>query len=200
MPDLILIIVAYFIGNISSGYLVGRLKNIDIRQYGSGNIGATNVLRTLGVLPSLMTLVLDVGKGVVAVLLAARYGSAPWIPALAGVFAIIGHIWPVFLGFRGGRGVATAFGVVLALMPMVALFIAVVWLFLVFVTRYISVGSIGAAASLPVGAWLLGESTQMIIISALLGILVIWRHRPNMQRLLAGEEFKIGQRVPAEKR
>jgi glycerol-3-phosphate acyltransferase PlsY len=198
--EILILICAYLIGNLSSGYLVGRFRRIDIRQHGSGNIGATNVLRTLGLIPSLVTLVLDSGKGVLAVFLAKQLGANQWIIAISGIMVILGHNWPVFLGFKGGRGVATALGVILALMPGVGVFVAIIWFFLVFVTRYISVGSIGAALSLPIAAWLIGETNQSIFVAVVIGLLVVWRHRPNMGRLLAGEEYKIGQRVSTEKR
>jgi glycerol-3-phosphate acyltransferase PlsY len=193
--DVLALVAAYLIGNFSSGYLVGRLQKIDIRDYGSGNVGATNVLRTLGVWPALLTLVLDAGKGMLAVILARYLGHNPWTPVLAGILAIVGHNWPFVLHFRGGRGVATSLGVLLALMPRVVIFVAVIWFILVFFTRYISVGSIGAAMALPLGAWLFGQSIELILGSFALATLVIWRHRPNMQRLLAGEEFKIGERA-----
>jgi glycerol-3-phosphate acyltransferase PlsY len=193
--DVLAVVAAYLIGNLSFGYLVGRLQKIDIRDYGSGNIGATNVLRTLGVWPALLTLVLDVGKGMAAVFLARYLGQNLWTPVLAGILAIVGHNWPFVLRFKGGRGVATTLGVLLALMPRVVILVAAVWLLLVFLTRYISVGSIGAAMALPLAAWLFGQPIQLVLGSFALATLIIWRHRPNMRRLLAGEEFKIGQRV-----
>ena len=114
MGDVLAVVAAYLIGNLSFGYLVGRLQKIDIRDYGSGNIGATNVLRTLGVWPALLTLVLDVGKGMAAVFLARYLGQNLWTPVLAGILAIVGHNWPFVLRFKGGRGVATTLGVLLA--------------------------------------------------------------------------------------
>ena len=195
MGDVLALVAAYLIGSLSFGYLVGRLQKIDIRDYGSGNVGATNVLRTLGVWPAVLTLVLDAGKGMAAVILARHLGQSVWTPVLAGILAIVGHNWPFILRFRGGRGVATSLGVLLALMPQVVILVAAIWLILVFFTRYISVGSIGAAMALPLAAWLFDQPIQLILGSFALATLIIWRHRPNMRRLLAGEEFKIGQRV-----
>lgn len=186
----------YLLGAVPFGFLAGRfLAGVDIRAVGSGNIGATNVLRTLGPVPAVLVLVLDSAKGWLAVSGAHWLGFAEWGTAGAALAAVAGHNWPVFLNFRGGRGIATALGVIIALAPSVAGILVLVFISVVVLTRYVSLGSILAAALLPVllifGRWPL----PYIIAALVLAGWAVWRHRPNIARLLAGTEHRFGQRV-----
>ena len=195
---------AYAIGCIPTGLLVGRFAGIpDIRRYGSGNVGATNVLRTLGWRPALLVLALDTSKGVAGVLLERWAGGSPEWQATGGCAAMAGHMWPFTIGFRGGRGVATALGVMLALDPVAALVAVVVFVLVVGLTRYVSLGSITAVIFAVITLGLRGGSWGQIIITGLGASAIIWRHQPNIRRLLAGQENKFsfrgrtGAAVPA---
>jgi glycerol-3-phosphate acyltransferase PlsY len=186
---------AYAVGSIPSGFLIGRLAGLhDIRRYGSGNVGATNVLRTLGWRPALLVLAFDMAKGMAGVLLARWVGGGPVWQAAGGCAAMVGHMWPFTIGFRGGRGVATGFGVTLALDPIAAAITAVAFGTVVGVTRYVSLGSIIAATTAVIALGLRGGSWGQITVSGLGVSAIIWRHRPNIQRLLKGQENKFSIR------
>ena len=191
---------AFLLGSIPTGYLVARAKGIDIRQHGSGNIGATNVFRTLGKPLGILVFFLDALKGFAAVWLALRYGGpSAWPPILAAVAAIAGHNYTPWLGFKGGKGIATSAGVLIALMPWAVLAIALVWFAVFFATRYVSLASISAAAALPaaVGAlWFYGcgGSAPLLGFSLLIAALAIWRHRSNIERLMAGTEHRFDRK------
>ncbi len=193
---LVTVIVAYFIGSIPTGYLVARAKGIDIRTVGSGNIGATNAFRVLGKGPGAFVLLADALKGYIA----CRYAVFPLQgPAMeshhicAGLAAILGHNYTCWLRFKGGKGIATSAGVMVALVPM-ALLIALAGFVVVFsITRYVSLGSITAAVLLPIGALLTHSSPRMIVVTSLVGALAIYKHRGNIQRLLNGTENRIGK-------
>lgn len=190
------IAVGYLLGSISFGYLAGKLlKGIDIREYGSGNTGTTNIQRTLGTVPALLVLLLDFGKGFLAVFLAGRISGVPVHMMLAGVAAVSGHNWPLFLRFRGGRGVATSMGVLAGLAPKVFLFATLTGVLVIAVTRYVSLGSITGGVLLPFFAIAFGMPAPYIIFSAALGGLVVWRHRENIRRLRNGTENRLGERV-----
>jgi len=189
--ELVLTIVAYFLGSIPTGLLLAKAAGVDIRSSGSGNIGATNVYRTLGRSVGVMTLVGDCLKGLLPVL-AARYLalSDPWVAAV-GLAAFLGHVYTIFLGFKGGKGVATALGVFLGVSPLavagaLVIFIAVVWK-----SRYISLGSITAAAVMPGLVAVIDGRPPLVLMSALVAALVVWKHRENIQRLRAGVENKF---------
>lgn len=186
----------YVIGSIPFGYLAGRLwANVDIRQSGSGNIGATNVMRTLGTIPALLVLLLDAGKGWLCVYLASKLGFGDaWI-AGAALAVVAGHNWSLFLKLKGGRGVATALGILIGLAPYVAIALVVVFVFVVTVSRYVSLGSIVASALLPVALFFNGLPTIYIVTGAVLSVWSIIRHIPNIRRLLAGTENRFGVRV-----
>ena len=194
------IIAAYLIGAVPIGYLVGRAFGVaDIRRHGSGTIGATNVLRTAGRLPAILTLGGDIAKGYVAVvlggMLAGGTASAdPGAPATCAVAAVIGNCWSVFLGFRGGKGVATGLGALLRLVPWAVLPAAAVWLAVTISFRWVSLGSILAALCVPLGALLLGHSAPSVLAALAISILVVARHHANIARLLAGQEPKLGER------
>ncbi len=194
---------AYLIGSIPTGLIVARLagRGVDPRRQGSGNIGATNVGRLLGKGPGLLTLAGDVLKGAAPPLLAGWLaagapGEAGYV-ALAGAGAVLGHVYPVFLSFRGGKGVATAAGVFLAIAPLALLGAAAVFGLLVWRWRYVSLGSIGAAFSLPVAVILLGGEPAYGLLAAAVAALVISRHRDNIGRLREGREHRLGERLPA---
>ena len=190
----------YLLGAVPFGFLAGRFfAGVDIRAVGSGNIGATNVLRTLGPLPAVLVLVLDAAKGWFAVAGAQWLGFGDWGTAGAAVAAVAGHNWPVFLGFRGGRGIATALGVLIALAPPVAGILVCVFVAVVALTRYVSLGSIIAAVLVPVLLVLGNRPLPHALAGITLAVWAVWRHRPNIARLLAGTEHRFGQRVDPHK-
>jgi glycerol-3-phosphate acyltransferase PlsY len=162
---------------------------------GSGNIGATNVLRAVGKRAAALTLVLDLAKGVLAVAIARAVGLSARGLALVAVAAVLGHVFPVFLGFRGGKGVATTLGVVLAAMPVVGLSLLGIWLGVAVASRYSSLAALSAVTALPVLAYFLDGRLPLVVASGALAVLVVARHRENIARLWRGTEGKIGQRV-----
>jgi glycerol-3-phosphate acyltransferase PlsY len=197
MPLYLIALGAFLLGSIPTGYLVARAKGVDIRQHGSGNIGATNVFRTLGKPLGIFVFVTDALKGFAAVWLAGRFGGASdWAGIIAAVAVIAGHNYTPWLGFKGGKGIATSAGVLLALMPWAVLCIAIVWFVVFKVSRYVSLASISAAAALPVAVAALwsagcGGNGPLLGFSVLISALAIWRHRTNIQRLRAGTESRF---------
>ena len=190
------LIVVYLIGAIPVGFLVARLSGgIDIRGKGSGTIGATNVLRTLGPIPAVLTLLGDVVKGFVAVRVAEILGPEPEWGAAGALVAIVGNCWPVFLRFKGGKGVATALGAFLALAPAAIPVAAIVWIVIVAAFRYVSLASILASLSLPLGLWVLGYPPTYAGAAACAAALILWRHHGNVRRLLSGTEHRLGERA-----
>jgi glycerol-3-phosphate acyltransferase PlsY len=189
------IVAAYLIGAVPIGYLVGRAFGVaDIRRHGSGTIGATNVLRTAGRLPALLTLGGDIAKGYGAVALGAALAGDLGATAACAVAAVIGNCWSVFLGFRGGKGVATGLGALLRIAPLAMLPAAVVWLAVTVSFRYVSLGSILAAICAAAGAALLGYPAPHALAALGVAAIVVARHHANIARLLAGHEPKVGQR------
>lgn len=182
--------IAYLLGSIPFAYLAGRLRGVDLRTVGSGNLGATNVFRTLGRSWGVGVMVLDIAKGLAAVLVATALTDDPW-PLAAAIAAILGHVFPVWLGFRGGKGVAVAAGALIGLMPVVSLVLVVAWFAIVLVTRYVSVASITCAVACAPLAALLGEPWPYVALAAAASVMVLLRHRENMRRLLRGEESRI---------
>jgi len=195
--DASLLLAAYLLGAVPFGYIFTRLKTgRDIRTLGSGNIGATNVLRTQGKLLALFTLLLDVGKSAMAVWLSARWGSEPWMGAAGGAAAVVGHCFPVFLGFRGGKGIASGLGAFVFLAPLPTAIAAGVFVAALLLFRFVSLGSI--LASLTLGAALLAfhytwgwYSLQLAVIGAGTGLLLVTRHHKNIRNLLNGTEPKL---------
>jgi glycerol-3-phosphate acyltransferase PlsY len=187
---------AYLVGAVPIGFLIARAYGIgDIRRQGSGNIGATNVLRTAGRLPAVLTLVGDIVKGYVAVLVAARLGGGdPETTAAGAVAAVVGNCWSVFLRFRGGKGVATGLGALLWLAPLATLAALPVFVTVAVTTRYVSLASLLAAACVPFGAWALGAPRPSVIGAFLVSGIVILRHHENIARLRAGTERRLGER------
>ena len=179
------------------GFIVARFYGIgDIRAEGSGNIGATNVLRTAGWTPAIVTLVGDVSKGYLAVLLGTWLGGgSAEAAALAAVAAVAGNCWSIFLGFRGGKGVATALGALLRLVPWAVLPAGLVWLIITVTFRYVSLGSVLASLCVPIGSMVLGYPVPSFVATAGVAALVTLRHRENITRLLAGTERRLGERA-----
>jgi acyl phosphate:glycerol-3-phosphate acyltransferase len=205
MVYIMVLLGGYLFGSFPTGYLAGRAKGLDIRSLGSGNIGATNVFRSLGKGWGVAVLLGDALKGFLACWIAAPFIYRWWIngqglppePAiiLAGVGAMLGHMFPVWLGFHGGKGIATAAGVFLALAPLAISISIALWILVVALTRLVSLASIMAAASLPILIWLCGGSYLLIILTFGLSCLSIYRHRSNIKRLLNGTEHRFGAKA-----
>jgi len=190
------LVVVYLIGSIPVGFLVARAAGgFDIRGKGSGNIGATNVLRTLGPVPAVLTLLGDVAKGYLAVRAAEVLGPEPVWGAAGALLAIVGNCWPVFLRFKGGKGVATALGAFLALTPRAILLAAGVWIVIAAAFRYVSLASILGCVGLALGAWLFGYAPMYAGAAACVAGLIVWRHHENVKRLLSGTERRLGERA-----
>lgn len=201
LNELLFCVAAYLIGSIPFGLIVGKLVgSVDVRKHGSGNIGASNVMRTVGRGAALLVLALDVLKGAFPVWAALSYLESPaWVAAVA-VFAVVGHNWPVFLRFKGGKGIATTLGVLIALDWRVALLLLGVWIASVWITRYISLSSLVGAALLPFLLWLFGSPVEYVAGGALISLFAFWRHRSNIVRLRLGTEYKFGERAGSERR
>jgi acyl phosphate:glycerol-3-phosphate acyltransferase len=197
---LTVVIAAYMLGSIPTGYLVARAKGVDIRTVGSGNIGATNVFRMLGKPAGIFVLVFDGLKG---------FAGCTWLVdaiiqafqlspeeteylRIAGLAVILGHNYPCWLSFKGGKGIATSAGVLAALVPWALLIILSLWIILFALTRYVSVGSLAASFTLPFATWFTTKSWTLTIVTAAMGVLAIYKHKANIQRLLKGTENRIG--------
>lgn len=194
---LFILLVSYLLGAIPTGFIVTRLvAGIDIRQVGSGNIGATNVHRILGWAWYIVVLLIDMAKGIAAVWLAHRIsGGEIIIKMLAGAAAVAGHNWTIFLRFKGGRGVAASAGVFIGLAPRPMLIIILLFIVIVALTRYVSLGSVVGALLLPFLLWFFKAELPLIIFGGLISAAIVIKHIPNIKRLLAGEENKFGSRV-----
>jgi acyl phosphate:glycerol-3-phosphate acyltransferase len=191
-----LIVLAYFIGALPTGLVLVRvLRGEDIRKHGSGNIGTVNVLRVAGPAVAATVLLVDVLKGLVPVLFALHAGLAPWAVVAAGLAAIGGHNWSIFLGFRGGKGIATSFGVLAGLSLPAALVAAIVWVVVVAISRFASLGSLLAVVSVPIMLWRLRTPAEYVAFGIIASLLAIYRHRANIQRLVAGTELRVTDRV-----
>jgi glycerol-3-phosphate acyltransferase PlsY len=196
------ILLAYLVGAIPMGYFMAKIfKGSDIRKQGSGNVGATNVLRTVGKIPALITLIFDISKGAIVVLLIGGYAyqylasiDQNFYKCLLGLVAIAGHIWPVFLKFKGGKGVATTIGVMAVISPAVLLLSLIVWVALFSLTSYVSVASIAFGVALPVFAAIMDQNFYIIIFSVIVCLLNTYKHSENIKRLSKGEESKTSLR------
>ena len=190
------IVFGYLLGSVPFAFVLSRrLRGIDIRQLGSGNVGAANVLRTSGVRAALMVMALDACKGAGSVLVVQRWASGDTAPALAGVAAIIGHIYPLWLRFRGGKGVATAAGVFSVLTPLALLPALLVFVITVWITRFISLGSVAATLALGPIAYALHAPQVAVAAAAVSAAVIVFRHRANLGRVRSGTERRIGYRV-----
>ena len=203
-------LVAYLLGSIPTGYLVARSRGIDIRTVGSGNIGATNVFRTLGKPAGIFVLIVDALKGFVSCYFVGRLvyrafvgnvednsATHEYLKIVGGFLAILGHNYTCWLKFKGGKGIATSAGVVLGLLPSALAVSLGVFLVMFALTRYVSVGSISGAFVLPFAAWWFGRSTRMIVVGAIIGALAIYKHRTNIRRLMNGTENRFGRKKEA---
>ena len=193
-------IVSYLLGSIPTGFLWAKARGIDIRKVGSGNIGATNVMRTLGKGPGILVLLLDAAKGFLPVFFAPRIFSdvdRHVLQIVCCVGVIAGHNWTCWLKFKGGKGVATSAGALLALLPLPLLSALGVWLVVFAIGRYVSVASISAALAMPIVTWLIEKDATLCAFTAVLGAVAIYKHKSNIQRLLAGTENRVGRAPPA---
>ncbi len=189
---LLLLLGSYILGAIPTGYIITKLvKKVDVREYGSGNIGATNVYRVLGIKWALVVVLLDILKGVIPILAGMAVLESEILIILLGIVAIMGHNWTIFLGFKGGRGVATAGGVVFTLMPLPSFIGLIIWLTVVWVSRYVSLGSLAIAIVVPFLVFFLEDSMTYTYFTIVMALFVIIQHRENIKRLLEGNENRI---------
>ncbi|NEW06095.1 glycerol-3-phosphate 1-O-acyltransferase PlsY [Paenibacillus sp. SYP-B3998] len=192
------IVVGYLLGSISFSYLFGKwFKGIDIRKHGSGNAGATNTLRVLGKGPAILVLLLDGFKGVAAVCIGIWAAPGPdqiWIRVLCGLAAIVGHNWPVYFGFRGGKGIATTIGVMATLCFLPTVIAGLTAIIIIAITRFVSLGSLILTALLPFLIWGMDRPLPILLISILLCVFAFVRHRTNIVKLIQGKENKLGQK------
>ena len=194
MLAVLLIFVGYVLGAVPTGLLVGLAAGVDVRKAGSGNIGTANVLRSAGKWAAVATLVGDMLKGVIPVVLARVLTDNAWIVATVGLAAVAGHCWPVFLKFKGGKGVATGSGTAVGLAPVVGLGLFAFWWAVVLVSRYTSLGAIAVMVVSPFVFLLTGQPLPYVLYTILGGGLVLWKHRENVRALLKGTERKVGQK------
>jgi glycerol-3-phosphate acyltransferase PlsY len=189
------VIVGYLFGSIPFGFLIAKTKGIDIRKVGSGNIGFANVLRSCGVVPGILTFVLDVFKGFLPAFIFSHIGtSAQLYGILAGAFAMLGHLFSVWLKFKGGKGVATGLGIFLALAPPAVLIALGSWCIAIVITRIVSVGSITSGVVLPFASFIFYGNTPVSYLALFCGLISILKHRQNIKRLIAGKEPRLGRR------
>lgn len=189
------VLFGYFAGSVPFAFLLARRAGIDVRVAGSGNVGAANVLRTTGAWPAVAVIALDVAKGAAAVLIVNLAAGGASIAALTGAAAIVGHIYPVWLKFHGGKGVAVAAGVFSVLAPIATAIAALLFLLTVWWTRYVSLGSIAATLALPPVAWWAGAPRAVVLAAAGAAALILFRHRANLRRLHLGTERRMGSRA-----
>jgi glycerol-3-phosphate acyltransferase PlsY len=189
------ILLGYLAGSVPFAFLLARRAGIDVRFAGSGNVGAANVMRTTGTRRAILVMSLDVAKGALAVVLAWLVHAGVTLTALAAAAAVVGHIYPVWLRFHGGKGVAVAAGVFGVLTPIATALAAGLFLVIVYVTRYVSLGSIAATVALPPAAWMIGEPKAVVLAAAGSGALILFRHRGNIRRLREGTERRMGVRA-----
>ena len=192
MLGVLLVLFSYLLGSITFGEIIARIKGVNLREVGSGNVGATNVSRALGKKYGVLVFFLDMLKGFIPTYLAIKlFGlNSVWV-TLTGLGAVLGHMFPIFFGFRGGKGVATAFGVLLAVSPKVALFSFLVWILVVSFTRYVSLGSITASLSAVFFLMVSDMPNNICIMALLITFLIIFKHKDNISRLLSGTEHRI---------
>lgn len=197
--SLLSLVIGYLLGSVSFSYLAGKLlKGIDIRQHGSGNAGATNTMRVLGKGPGIAVLLLDVIKGIIAVWLGSLLsGGDSLIEVLAGVSVIVGHNWPIFFAFRGGKGIATTIGVMATLAFLPTLYAGIIAILTIVLTRYVSLGSLLFTALLPILIWFMDFPNEFFVLSLLLFVFAWVKHRSNIVKLLNGKENKLGVKKEA---
>ena len=186
------VLLGYLAGSVPFAFLLTRPAGIDVRVAGSGNVGAANVFRTAGTRRGALVMMLDIGKGALAVALAFLTNASLPLTAATGAAAVVGHVYPVWLRFRGGKGVAVAAGVFSVLAPLATLTAGAVFLFVVTLTRYVSLGSVAATIALPPAAWLTGAPLAVVATTIGVAVLIVFRHRTNIRRLRAGTERRMG--------
>ncbi|HHX17395.1 MAG TPA: glycerol-3-phosphate 1-O-acyltransferase PlsY [Clostridium sp.] len=192
------LLAGYLLGSINTSLVIGKFYKVDVRQHGSGNAGMTNTLRTLGKFPAMLVIVGDILKGILACVIgniilsdtAELYDSIGLM--IGGLGSILGHNWPVYFGFKGGKGVLTTFAVIMMMGPLIGLILLSIFILIVLITRYVSLGSMIAAVLFPAVAFLMGNEIIFIIFAGVIGFLVIVRHKSNIERLINGEESKLG--------
>ena len=195
MLGILLVLLGYVLGSVPTGYLVGRAFGVDVREVGSGNIGTANVLRAAGKWAGVLTLAGDMLKGLLPVVVARLSTENGWLIAAVAFAAVIGHCWPVFLRFRGGKAVATGAGTTIGLAPVVGLGLFAFWWAVVLVSRYTSLGAIAVMLVSPPVLWITGQPLPYVLYTIVGGALVLWRHRENARSLIKGTERKVGERV-----
>jgi glycerol-3-phosphate acyltransferase PlsY len=198
LTSILSFLISYLIGAISfSIILTKRIKKVDIREYGSGNAGATNTMRVLGKGPAIAVLLLDVLKGVAAILIAEAFHLSEWGIVLSGFFAIVGHVWPIYYGFKGGKGVATTIGVFMMISFLPTLIAGIVTILLIAITRYVSLGSLILILVTPILAYFFHAPPSFTIVGLILFLISAYKHRENIRRLLKGTENKLGAKKGA---
>jgi glycerol-3-phosphate acyltransferase PlsY len=194
MLAILLLLGGYILGSVPTGFLVGRAWGVDVRRTGSGNIGMANVLRSVGKWPAVITMAGDMLKGFVPVFLARFLTENEWVIAAVALAALMGHCWPVFLGFKGGKAVATGAGTTIALAPVAGLALFAFWWGVVLVSRYTSLGAISVMLVSPIAFLVTGQPIPYVLYTVIGGSLVLWRHKENARALIKGTERKIGQK------
>lgn len=195
IENILLLFLSFLLGSIPFGIIIAKAKGVDLKGVGSGNIGSTNVLRTMGKLPAVLTLSGDLLKGTLAVAIGRYLGAEPLYEGLMGISAVLGHNFSLFLGFKGGKGVATSIGVLLIYTPKAAFFTLVIWLLVVFLTKYSSLGAIVSFGLLPINVVLFNYDKTKLFTAFFVSLFIIIRHKDNIQRLIRGTERKIGQKA-----
>ena len=194
MLAVLLVLFGYVLGSVPTGLMVGRAFGVDVRKVGSGNIGMANVLRAAGKWAAALTMLGDMLKGLFPVVLAGAFTENAWVLAIVALAAVVGHCWPIFLRFKGGKGVATGAGTSIGLAPLVGLSLFVFWWIVVLLSRYTSLGAIAVMVVSPFAFWLSGQPLPYVLYAVVGGALVLWRHRENVRALIEGTERKIGER------
>jgi len=195
MLGVLLILCGYVLGSVPTGLLVGRAFGVDVLEVGSGNIGMANVLRAAGKWPAVLTMLGDLLKGLLPVLIARALTDNAWVIAGAALAAVIGACWSVFLRFKGGKGVATGAGTTIGLAPLIGLGLFVFWWVVVLLSRYTSAGAISVMILTPLVFFVTGQPLPYVLYTVAGGMLILWRHRENVRALLAGTERRFGERV-----
>lgn len=195
MQEILLVLLCYILGSIPFSYIFSRvLGGVDIRSKGTGNVGATNVLRTLGIKIAVFALLGDLTKGAGAAWLGLQFGG-PNLAAACATMAVIGHCWPIFLGFKGGKGIATSAGALMVLMPPIGFIALANFIIIIAISRYVSLGSITTAVILPILVVLTNQPWQYVVMVFVMAITAIYRHRTNIERLRQGTEKKINEKA-----
>jgi glycerol-3-phosphate acyltransferase PlsY len=190
--EILLIVVGYLLGSVPVGFIVGLRSGINVRETGSGNVGATNVARVVGRRQGILTLIADTAKGFLPVILAMQLGASVAATVLVGAAAFLGHLFPIFLKFKGGKGVATGLGVFLAVAPMATLVLVAVFAIIVLTSRIVSLSSILTALAAPIVFWLFAYPPRVVAMAAFIALAITWRHHGNIRRMMNGSEPRFG--------